>query len=192
MTNVADVTQSSAPVDESTEIVFHGTPRNMVVGTTFLLAGVIAFTMGMTTVFFAKALAWTFVIWGVLFLLYDFYDWNRTWVVSDEGLRIGSGVSRRKSRTVWEWANVNRLDLIVKRYQPKTQDIVMQVYYTAPGDARLVREDRVFSPDLARLIIERASLKATHAINPAELDVFPPDKVTYIWNKSGKFTAATK
>ncbi len=192
MANAADVSQSSAPAEESTDIVFHGTPRNMVVGITFLLAGLIAFTMGMTTVFFAEALAWTFVIWGILFLLYDLYDWNRTWVVSDKGLWIGSGATRRRSGNVWEWANVNRIDLIVKRYEPKPQDVVMQVYYSPPGDSRLVREDRAYSPDLARLIIEHADLKATHAINPSDLDQLPPDKVTYIWNKSGKFAAATK
>lgn len=190
MADVADATQPRAPVAAESEIVFHGSPRNMVVGTTMLLAGALAFVMGMTDVFFAEAIAWTFVIWGILFLLYDLLDWTRSWTVTDEGLRIGINTRLRKPRTKWEWANINRMDLVVKRYEPKPQDVVMQVYYTAPGDTVLAREDRVFSPDLAQIIIERANLKATHANNPAVFSALPPDKTTYVWNKSGKFNVA--
>lgn len=180
----------SAPAADKSEIVFHGSPRNMVVGTTLLLAGASAFLMGMTDVFFAEAVAYVFIIWGALFLLNDLLDWTRSWSVSDEGVRIGINIGFWKPRTQWEWANINRLDLVVKRYEPKPQDVVMQVYYTAPGDPVLAREDRIFSPELAEIIIKRAGLKPTHAVNPAVLDALPPDKTTYIWNKSGKFNAA--
>jgi hypothetical protein len=55
----------------------------------------------------------------------------------------------------------------------------------------LAREDRALSPELARIIVERADLKPTHANNPTSYEALPPDKTTYIWNKSGKFTLAT-
>lgn len=201
MADVVDMTQQSAPAPvygsvpavsevDASAITFHGAPHNMVVGITFIMAGASAFVMGMTDVFFARAMAWIFVIWGVLFLLYDLLDWARSWTVTDEGLRIGIVTPLWKPHTLWEWANINRLDLVVKRYEPKPQDVVMQVYFTAPGDTVLYREDRVLSPDLARMIVERADLKATHAVNPASFSALPPDKKTYIWNKSGKFNTA--
>ncbi len=205
MADVADVTHASvpapaagygsaaAPVEPPAthEIVFHGTPKNMAVGTTLLLAGASAFMMGMTDVFFAEAFAWTFVIWGVLFLLGDIVDWNRNWVVSDDGLKIGINTPFVDRRNTWEWDNISRLDLVVKRYEPKPQDVVMQVYYTVPGDNVLAREDRTLSPELARIIIERANLKPTHTNNPTSFDALSPEKTTYIWNKSGKFATAT-
>jgi len=197
MADVVDMTHAdatgaaAAPPEARPEIVFHGTPRNMVVGVTMLLAGASAFMMGMTDVFFAEALAWTFVIWGVLFLLGDLLDWNRNWVVRDDGLHIGVKWPFLPVRNQWEWENVSRMDLVVKRYEPKPQDVVMQVYYTAPGDSVLARQDRPLSPELARLIVEKANLKPTHADNPTSFETLSPEKKTYIWNKSGKFTAAT-
>lgn len=204
MADIADITQASAPVPAAgygsaapvapaaaNEIVFHGTPKNMVIGTTMLLAGASAFMMGMTEVFFAEAFAWIFIIWGVLFLLGDIMDWNRNWVVTDEGLKIGIPWPFIDRRTNWEWANISRMDIVVKRYEPKPQDVLMQVYYTFPGDSVLAREDRTLSPELARIIIERTGLKPTHTNNPTSFETLSPEKTTYIWNKSGKFAAAT-
>ena len=204
MADVADMTQTTAPAPAAgygssapvapaaeNEIVFHGTPKNMVIGTTMLLAGASAFMMGMTDVFFAEAFAWVFVIWGALFLLGDIVDWNRNWVVRDEGLKIGIAWPFVDRRDTWDWENISRLDLVVKRYEPKPQDVMMQVYYTAPGDSVLAREDRTLSPELARIIIARANLKPTHTNNPTSFEALSPEKTTYIWNKSGKFAAAT-
>jgi hypothetical protein len=199
MADVAEMPQSNASVVPAAptapvakpEVVFHGRPKNMAVGITLLLAGASAFMMGMTDVFFAEAMAWTFVIWGILFLLGDLYDWNRNWVVTDDELIIGVNTPFIDRRNHWGWENVSRMDLVVKRYEPKPQDVVMQVYYTAPGESVLAREDRALSPELARIIVERAGLKPTHANNPTSYEALPPDKTTYIWNKSGKFTLAT-
>ncbi len=187
---VYDSTAAPVAPSNANEIVFHGTPKNMVVGSTMLLAGIMAFPMGMTDVFFAEAIAWTFIIWGALFLLSDILEWNRNWVVSDEGIRIGVKTPLIDRRPNWDRENINRMDLVVKRYEPKPQDVVMQVYYTAPGDSVLAREDRRLSPELARIIITRANLKATHVNNPTSFETLAPEKATYVWNKSGKFTAA--
>jgi hypothetical protein len=170
-----------------TSIVFHGSPRNMAVGISLLLAGALAFTMGMTQVFFAEAVAWVFVIWGALFLFSDLVDYLKTWVVTDEALVIRSPARFWAPRKVWDWEHVNRLDLLVKRIDPKVQDVEMQVYYTPPGDTVLEREDRAYSEALVRLILERANLKPTHAHNPASFSEIPSAKATYIWNRSGKF-----
>ena len=194
MAELADVTHESAPAAAPAPaapnaVIFRGMPRNMVVGTTLLLAGALAFLMGMTDVFFARAMAWVFVIWGALFLLNDLRDWARSWAVSDEGLRIGLHTPFWQPRRVWNWDNINRMDLIVKRNDPKPQDMVMQVYCTPPGDSVLLREDKIYVPMLAELIAQRAKLKPTHANNPP-FDTLPTAKGTYVWNKSGKFVAA--
>ena len=81
------------------------------------------------------------------------------------------------------------MDLIVKRIDPKVEDVQMQVYYTAPGDTVLEREDRIYSEELARLVVERAKLKPTHAVNPASFSEIPSAKATYVWNRSGKMAS---
>lgn len=186
---------SSAPAqaesDASQRVTFRGVPHNMVVGVAMLLAGLVSFVMGMTDVFFAEALAWTFVLWGILFLFVDLLDWLKTWTVTDDALIIRSPARFWRSRKEWDWAHIHRLDLVVKRRDPKVQDIEMQVYFTAPGDSELDREDRAYSEELVRLILEKAALKSTHADNPTGFDSIPPVKATYVYNKSGKFTTAT-
>jgi hypothetical protein len=167
-------------------IVFRGSARNMVVGLTLILAGAAAFVMGMTDVFFAEAMAWTFIIWGALFLFADLIDYTSSWTITPDALEIDSTLRFWQRRKVWDWANINRFDLLVKRNDPKAEDVEMQVYFTPPGDTVLEREDRVFSPQLARLILERSGLKSTHTYNPASLDDLPAEKAQYVWNRSGK------
>jgi hypothetical protein len=184
-------TVPETPADTSHRITFRGVPRNMVVGITMLLAGATAFVMGMTDVFFAEALAWVFVIWGLLFLFVDLMDWLKTWTVTDDALVIRSPIRFWRITKKWDWAHVNRLDLVVRRKNPHVQDIEMQVYFTAEGDSVLDREDRVYSEELVHLIIEKAGLKATHAANPSDFGSVPPEKATYVWNRSGKFVMAS-
>ncbi len=172
-------------------VTFHGTPHNMGVGLTLLLAGAAAFVMGMTNVFFAEAMAWTFVIWGALFLFGDLIDYTSTWTVTPEALEIKSALRFWTPRKVWDWANFSRMDVLVKRNEAKAQDMRMQVYFTPPGDSVLEREDRVFSPQLARLVLEHTGLKPTSPANPANFEEIPAQKAEYIWNRSGKFVAAS-
>jgi hypothetical protein len=190
MAEIADYS-SASPSAESTSaqseaIVFHGVPKNMAVGVSMVLAGTAAFVMGMTDVFFAEAMAYIFIVWGVLYLIGDLADWSRTWAVADDGLHIGAPFTLTNRHKFWEWPYVNRMDLIVKRNNPRISDIVMQVYYSPPGDTVLYREDRVLSPQLAQLIIEHAKLLPTHKENPSNLEEIASEKTTYTWNKTGK------
>jgi hypothetical protein len=192
MADAADTTTpneaGSPPPD--TSIAFHGSPRNMAVSITLLLAGIMAFVMGMTEVFFAEAMAWTFIIWGALFLFSDLLDYLATWRATDTALVMRSPGRFWRPTKIWDWEHIHRLDLVVKRIDPKVEDVVMQVYYTAPGDTALEREDRAYSEELTRLIIERARLKPTHAVNPTAFSEIPHAKATYVWNRSGKFVAS--
>jgi hypothetical protein len=192
---MADAADMTTPDDAGrrppdTSIAFRGSPRNMAVGITMLLAGILAFVMGMTDVFFAEAMAWVFIIWGALFLFGDLLDYLAVWRVTDNALVMRSPSRIWRRSKVWEWENVHRLDLVVKRIDPKVEDVVMQVYYTAPGDSVLEREDRMYSEELTRLIIERAKLKPTHAENPASFGEVPSAKATYVWNRSGRMVTS--
>lgn len=188
---MADVAEIPTPASQTPEtaVVFRGSPRNMIIGITLLAAGLMAFVMGMTEVFFAEAMAWVFVIWGALFLLNDLLDTYKTWSVTGQALVIHSPIVFW-TRKVWDWNHINRMDVIVKRPDPKIEDLELQVYYTGEGESVLHREDRVYSEDLARLIVERARLKPTGAHNPANFAEVPAAKAVYTWNRSGKGASA--
>jgi len=182
--------QDDVPGDTD-RIVFRGSPRNMIVGITLLLSGTAAFVMGMTDVFFAEAMAWTFIIWGALFLFADLIDYTSTWTVTPEALEIDAALRFWQPRKIWTWAHINRFDIIVKRADAKPEDIEMQIYFTPPGDSVLEREDRIYSPQLAQLILEHTALKSTHANNPSNLEDVPAGKAQYVWNRSGKLVVAS-
>lgn len=189
---MAEVAQQPAVVhtQDQDKIVFHGSQRNMAVGVAMILAGALAFTMGLTDVFFAEAMAWTFVIWGALFLFSDLLDVLKTWAVGPDALEIRSPGRWWSRNKVWGWDEISRLDVIVKRAEAKIQDVEMQVYHTATGDTALEREDRTYSPHLAQLIVERSKLKAAGKDNPANFEELPQGKASYVWNKSGRAPTA--
>lgn len=189
MAEVAQQPVIASPQDHE-RIVFHGSQRNMAVGVGMMLAGALAFTMGLTEVFFAEAMAWTFVIWGALFLFSDLLDVLKTWTVGPDALEIRSPGRWWSPNKMWGWGEISRLDVIVKRNDAKMEDAEMQVYYTAPGDSALEREDRAYSPHLARLIVERAKLKAAGKDNPTAFEELPYGKASYVWNKSGRAPTA--
>jgi hypothetical protein len=170
------------------KIVFQGTQRNMVVGFAMLTTAALAFSMNLTHVFFASAMAWTFVLWGALLLYSNLLDYYETYTVTDEGLIIKNPLRPWGAVKVWDWAHVNRVDIIVKRTEAKLDDAVMQVYYTPEGEIVIEREDRAFDPELVRLIIERAGLKPTDPGNPKDLTHLPEGKTRYAWNKGGRLT----
>lgn len=189
---MAEVAQQPAVAhsQDQERIVFRGSPRNMAVGVAMILAGGLAFTMGLTDVFFAEAMAWVFVIWGALFLFSDLLDVLKTWTVGPEALEIRAPGRWWSPTKVWGWGEISRLDVIVKRAEAKVQDVEMQVYHTAAGDTALEREDRTYSPHLAQMIIERAKLKATGKDNPASFEELPEGKASYVWNQSGRAPTA--
>jgi hypothetical protein len=182
-----NVSAAASPT-EAEEIVFRSKPRNMAVGVALILAGALAFTMGMTDVFFAEAMAWVAVLWGALFLFSDIIEMFKTYTVTEKALIIRSPGRFWTPRKEWEWGNIFRMDVIVKRPDAHIDDMELLVYYTAPGDSAIEREDRQYSPFLAQCIIERARLKPTEPTNPTNLEELPPGKGTYYWNKSGRMT----
>jgi hypothetical protein len=162
---------------------FAGSPSNMVPGMGILLAAVMAFSMGMTDVFFAEAIAWTFVLWGLLLVYSGLQDINETYTVTDEGLEITNVMRPWGYYKKWEWAYINRMDLVVKRAGARPQDMEIRVYYMRPPDLSIHREDRLFDPELARLIVEYAGLRPTEDA-PQEFTSVPTGrKATYTWTR---------
>lgn len=187
MTEVAGVTNVPAA---DNKIVFQGTSTNMVVGIAFLATGALAFTMDLTHVFFANAMAWVFVLWGGLFLYGKLMDLYETYTVTDETLIIKNPLRFMETLRVWDWAHIHRVDVVVKRTEAMPEDLLIQIYYTAEGEIVIEREDRVYDAELARLVIERAGLKPTSPNNPKDLTHLPQVKTVYTWNKSGKLVTA--
>ena len=178
--------ETAADAQPDNKIVYRGSPHNMAVGIVLILAGVSAFVMGMTDVFFAEAMAWVFVIWGALFLLNNIVDSTKTWTVTDDALVISHPFRFWSPGESWDWAHINRMDLVARRRDPKVEDIELQVYFTPAGGSVLEREDRVYSPELARMIVEKSGLKPTSSHNPTTYADFGSAKTTYVWNRPGK------
>jgi hypothetical protein len=151
---------------ESKSIVFRGSQRNLVPGMGLLFAALLAFTMGMTDVFFAEAMAWTFAIWGALLVYMGLLDTNQTYEITEDALVISNSARPWGTRKVWHWGNIRRMDVLVKRADERTKDVMLQVYYQEEGEAAIEREDRSFDPALAQLIIERAGLRPTDKGKP--------------------------
>jgi len=172
------------------KLIFEGTPRTLVVGVAMLATGALAFSMDLTHTFFAEAMAWTFVLWGALFLYGNLLDIYQTYEVTDTALIMKNPLRPWGATKVWDWAHLHRLDVVVKRTEAQLDDAVMQIYYTPEGEIVIEREDRAYDPELARLIIERAGLKATAPENPKDLTQLPAGKRTYFWNKSGRIAAS--
>lgn len=184
---MADAT--SAPVspaaDQPTQQnpVFRDVPGNLVPGVALLFAGIMAFTMGMTDVFFAEAIAWTFAIWGVLLIYAGMLDAYETYTVTDEALLIRNPLRFWVGDRTWHWGNINRMDIIVKREEPRPKDVEMRIYYTPTGELVIEREDRQYDPTLAQMILDHAVLKPAEPDTPQNLYVLPPNKATYTWNR---------
>ena len=180
MADVAEATTTPAEASES--ITFAGTPRNLVPGMALLIAGIMAFFMDMTHVFFAEAMAWVFIIWGALLIYAALIDVYATFTVTDEALVIRDAMRPWNSRKEWEWSNLSRLEILVRRRDWRPINTKMQIYYTAEGELGLEREDRAFDPRLAELIIERAGLRPAGTDNPKSLDALPLEQnVMFTW-----------
>ncbi len=188
---VAGEAQAAAESTATTNsIVFQGSARNMAVAVAMFATGSLAFSMDLTHTYFAEATAWTFVIWGALLLYGNLIDVYQFYEVTDEALIIRNPVRFLLPTKVWAWNNVQRMDLIVKRADAEYQDGVLQIHYQEPGELTIEREDRVYDPELARLIIEHAGLKAVDRSTLADLTTLPKAKATYNWTKSGRLAAS--
>ncbi len=196
---MADVAQlATPPIDtESTtdtppvanRVIFTGSQRNMAVGVAMFATGVLAFSMDLTHTFFAEATAWTFVLWGILFIYGSLLDVYQSYEVTDEALIIHNPVRFLLPTKVWEWENIQRMDVQVNRADAEYQDATIKVHYQQPGELTIEREDRVYDPELVRLIIDHAGLRPVDKTNPTNLLELPKTKATYIWNKTGRIAA---
>lgn len=154
---------------ESKPLQFGGTPRNLVPGLAMALASAAAFMMNLTHVFFAEAMAWTFLIWGVLLTLGGLLDIYRIFEVTDRGLTMRNKIWFWSRGKVWDWAEINRLEIAVGNKARRPQDATIRIYHTAKGELSLEREDRAFNPELAQAIIDRAGLKPAAKDTPKNL-----------------------
>ncbi|MCB0106017.1 MAG: hypothetical protein KDE53_08905 [Caldilineaceae bacterium] len=175
----ASATQNSS---ESNAIVFQGRPKNMAVAVAMFATGALAFSMDLTHTYFAEAIAWTFVIWGGLLLYGYLIETYQAYVVTDKALIIRNPVRFLQATKVWDWNNIQRMDVVVKRADAEYQDAIIQIHYQEPGEIVIEREDRVYDPELARLVIERAGLSATGDNALSDLTTLPQAKATYSWS----------
>lgn len=180
---------NETPATQSNRIVFTGSQRNMAVGVAMFATALLAFSMDLTHTFFARATAWTFVLWGLLFIYGSLLDIYQSYEVGDDALRISNPARFLLPTKVWQWDNVQRVDVTVRRTDAEYQDATIKVYYQEPGELTVEREDRVYDPELVRLIIERADLRPVDKKNPTNFTTLPQVKATYIWNKTGRMAA---
>jgi len=181
--------KNEGPSTENPKLIFTGSHRNMAVGVAMFVTAALAFSMDLTHVFFASAVAWTFVIWGLLFIYGSLLDVYQSYEVTDAALIIRNPIRFLLPTKVWPWENIQRIDVVVRRTDAEYQDATAKVHYQQPGELTIEREDRVYDPELVRLIIERAGLLPVDKKNPTNFTQLPKAKATYIWNKTGRLAA---
>jgi hypothetical protein len=185
MSDVADTI--TAPAVEVTPpqspMIYTGSSNNLVPGAALLFAGLLAFSMGMTTVFFAEATAWTFAIWGALMIYSGLLDINETYEVTDDALIVRNVMRPWAPKKTFDWARVNRLDVVVKRAESSSDDdVTMHVYYQPEGQLAIERRDRIYDPGLAAAVVERASLNPSDRNTPKDVTRIPrKEKATFTW-----------
>jgi hypothetical protein len=181
--DVATVDSLENVQDGAPEAVYTGSPRNLALGVAFAVAGGSSFMMGMTDVFFSEATAWTFVIWGILFILVGLADMAQTYIVSPDALDIKNAIRFWDRDKTWAWENVYRMDVLVSKPDARLEDAKMQIYHQQPGDVAIGREDRDYLPELAQQVIDHAGLAPQGDANPTDLSHLPRGKATYTWSK---------
>jgi hypothetical protein len=173
-----------AAAAQDNALVFGGETRNMAMGVAMAAAGASAFVLGLTTTFFAEAIAITFIFWGLFFIYTDLLLSTRRYTVRDDGLEIDVPMRPWSRRRLWAWKDVNRLDVVTYRRDINQEHSNLQVHHQYPGEIALEREDRNFDGALARLIIERAGLKPVAGAATVDLSNLPTGTdATYTWKK---------
>jgi hypothetical protein len=179
---MAEAAQIAEGPIQSDTIHFLGTSRNFVPAVAVFVAGALAFPMGMTEVFFTAAIAWTFVLWGILLIYIGLLDVYETYEITDDVLIIDNVLRPWGRRKEWAWSQINRMDIVIRRRDHRPEHAMIQVYYTPEGEISIEREDRSFDPELAQLVIDRAGLSAIDSENPADLQQLPlEEKATFSW-----------
>jgi hypothetical protein len=186
---MADATETTTIVAEQAAprrnaIVFGGETRNMAMGIAMLGGGIAAFIAGLTHTFFAEAMAWTFIAWGLLFLYGDLLLATRQFIVTDDGLEVKIPFRFWSRDKAWAWKDIFRMDIVIDRRNTRVKDCRIQVYHQYPGEITIDREDRDFDSELVALIIERARLKPDGAAASVTLDNLPVGKsVVLTWKR---------
>ena len=165
-------------------IVFGGETRNMAMGIAMLGGGIAAFVAGLTHTFFAEALAWTFIAWGVFFLYGDLLLMTRRFIVTDDALEIRIPFRFWSRNKVWAWKDVYRVDVVIDRRATHAKNTAIHVYHQFPGEIAIDREDSDFDPELVALIIERARLKPDGDAAKVDLNNLPlGNSATLTWKR---------
>lgn len=180
---MADVAQVAGQSTDFKSIRFDGSARNFVPGVGLVFAGAMAPAMGLTDVYFAEAMAWVFVLWGLFFIYLALVDVYEHWEVTDENLQIKDALRFWERNRVWSWADISRMEVVVERKDLSWDEAEIRVYYTPSGEINIEREDRDYNPELARLIVEKAGL-SPEGDTPASLsDMTAGVATTYVWRK---------
>ncbi|HHW85297.1 MAG TPA: hypothetical protein GX400_03705 [Chloroflexi bacterium] len=165
-------------------IVFSGETRNMAMGIAMLGGGIAAFIAGLTHTFFAQALAYTFIAWGIFFLYGDLLLATRRLIVTDEALEIRIPFRFWNRSKSWAWQHIYRLDIVIDRRTTHAKDTAIHIYHQFPGEVAIDREDTNFDPELAALVIERARLKPDGEAAKVDLNDLPLGaSMTLTWKR---------
>jgi hypothetical protein len=180
------VTAPTTPAPEVTmpqsPMIYTGSSNNLVPGMALLFGGLMAFSMGMTDVYFAEATAWTFVIWGALLIYSGLLDIYETYEVTDEALIVRNVMRPWAPRKTFDWLRVTRLDVKVNRAEGRDEDVTMHVYYQPEGELANERRDRIYNPALAAAVVERAYLNPADKNTPKDVTRIPrKEKATFTW-----------
>lgn len=176
----AEAVMTPAPVQNYP--TYSGSSNNLVPGGALLFGGILAFSMGMTDVFFAEAIAWVFAVWGALLIYSGLLQINETYIVTDDALVIRNVMRPWALQKTFDWGRVNRFDVVVKRAEAQDQDIEMRVYYQPEGELANERRDRTYDASLAALIVQHAGLNPADKATPRDVTVIPRnEKTTYTW-----------
>lgn len=183
-TTLIETTLAEPAATPDNAIVFGGETRNMAMGVAMLGGGVAAFIAGLTHTFFAEALAWTFVAWGIFFLYGDLLLATRRFIVTDETLEVKIPFRFWNRGKVWAWKDVYRFDVVIDRRLTHAKNTAIHIYHQFLGEIAIDREDSNFDPELAALIIERARLKPDGNAAKVDLNNLPlGNSTTLTWKR---------
>ena len=170
--------QTAAPEQQ----IFRTRPKSIVGALAFFVAGVLSFTLGITHLFFVEAMAWTFSIWGALLMYNHLSDYSTRYEVTDDALVIYTPFIFWRPKRVWQWSEINRMDVIIGQIEAELEDVTMQIYRVVKGSTVINREDVAYDPELARIVAERAGLKAKRGQAMQSFAAVPQDaKASYTW-----------
>jgi hypothetical protein len=166
----------------ATGLIFKGKPKSMGAALAVMVAGALTFSMGMTTVFFVEAMAWTFIIWGGLLFYGHLIDMSTTYEVTDDALIVRSPLRFWSFGRSMGWSFIKRLNVVVERAEATEEDAGLQVIFIPEGTTQMVREDIPYYSQLAEEIVARAGLKAPKGSGMTKFDAIPQDgKGQYSW-----------